>query len=63
MEVFSAPLYYRGFPKSLCTSANHVVCHGIPSNRILKENDILNIDITAIINDHYGDTSRMFFVR
>ena len=58
----SAPLYYRGFPKSICTSANHIVCHGIPSKKILKENDILNIDITAIINDHHGDTSRMFFV-
>ena len=58
----SAPLYYRGFPKSICTSANHIVCHGIPSKKILKENDILNIDVTAIINDHHGDTSRMFFV-
>ena len=59
---YSAPLYYRGFPKSICTSANHIVCHGIPSKKILKENDILNIDVTAIINDHHGDTSRMFFV-
>jgi methionyl aminopeptidase len=57
---YSAPLFYRGFKKSLCTSLNHVVCHGIPSDRILEENDILNIDVTAIIDDHHGDTSRMF---
>ena len=57
---YSAPLYYRGFTKSLCTSLNHVVCHGIPSDRILEENDILNIDVTAIVDDHHGDTSRMF---
>ena len=56
----SAPLFYRGYTKSLCTSLNHVVCHGIPSDRILEENDILNIDVTAIIDDHHGDTSRMF---
>tara|TARA_B100001167_G_scaffold189801_1_gene155206 strand:- start:666 stop:1439 length:774 start_codon:yes stop_codon:yes gene_type:complete len=59
---YSAPLYYRGFPKSICTSANHIVCHGIPSEKILKENDILNIDVTAIVDGHHGDTSRMFFV-
>ena len=59
---YSAPLYYRGFPKSICTSANHIVCHGIPSEKILKENDILNIDVTAIVDDHHGDTSRMFLV-
>ena len=59
----SAPLYYRGFAKSLCTSLNHVVCHGIPSkDRILEEGDALNIDVTAIINDHFGDTSRMFCI-
>ena len=58
----SAPLYYRGFKKSLCTSLNHVVCHGIPSDRILDEGDALNIDVTAIVNDYYGDTSRMFTV-
>ncbi len=58
----SAPLYYRGFTKSLCTSLNHVVCHGIPSERILEDEDILNIDVTAILNNHYGDTSRMFTV-
>ena len=58
----SAPLYYRGFTKSLCTSINHVVCHGIPSDRVLSEGDAINVDITAIVNDHYGDTSRMFCV-
>ena len=59
---YSAPQYYRGFKKSLCTSLNHVVCHGIPSDRILNDGDILNIDITAIVNNHYGDTSRMFSI-
>ena len=58
----SAPLYYRGFNKSLCTSLNHVVCHGIPSDRILDEGDIVNVDVTAIVNDYYGDTSRMFLL-
>ena len=58
----SAPLFYRGFQKSLCTSLNHVVCHGIPSDRILDDGDIINIDVTAIVNEHYGDTSRMFCV-
>ena len=60
---YSAPLYYRGFNKSLCTSLNHVVCHGIPSeDRILKDGDGVNVDVTAIINGHYGDTSRMFCI-
>ena len=59
---YSAPQYYRGFKKSLCTSLNHVVCHGIPSERILYDGDILNIDVTAIVNEHYGDTSRMFTI-
>ena len=59
---YSAPLFYRGFKKSLCTSLNHVVCHGIPSDRILEEGDFLNVDVTAIVNEHYGDTSRMFCV-
>ena len=59
---YSAPLYYRGYTKSLCTSLNHVVCHGIPSNRILNDGDAINVDVTAIINDHYGDTSRMFLI-
>ena len=58
----SAPLFYRGFQKSLCTSLNHVVCHGIPSNRILDEGDIINVDVTTIIEEHYGDTSRMFCI-
>ena len=60
---YSAPLYYRGFKKSLCTSLNHVVCHGIPSkDRILEEGDALNVDVTAIVEGYYGDTSRMFCV-
>ena len=59
---YSAPLNYRGFEKSLCTSLNHVICHGIPSERELEENDILNIDVTAIVDGYYGDTSRMFSV-
>ena len=60
---YSAPLNYRGFSKSLCTSLNHVVCHGIPSKeRILKDGDAVNVDITAIVNDYYGDTSRMFSI-
>tara|TARA_Y100001960_G_scaffold316254_1_gene382930 strand:- start:2104 stop:2874 length:771 start_codon:yes stop_codon:yes gene_type:complete len=58
----SAPLYYRGFKKSLCTSLNHVVCHGIPSDRILDEGDIVNVDVTAIVDEYYGDTSRMFTI-
>ena len=60
--AYSAPLFYRGFPKSSCTSANHVVCHGIPSDKILKEGDILNVDVTAYKNGWHGDTSRMFEV-
>jgi len=59
---YSAPLFYRGFPKSCCTSTNHVVCHGIPTSKYLNEGDILNIDVTAIVNDWHGDTSRMFFL-
>jgi methionyl aminopeptidase len=63
MDAIPAPLNYRGFPKSICTSPNHVVCHGIPSaNKILKNGDILNIDITVIKNGYHGDTSKMFFV-
>ena len=58
----SAPLYYRGFKKSLCTSLNHVVCHGIPSDRVLNEGDAVNIDVTALVNEYYGDTSRMFTI-
>ena len=59
---YSAPLFYRGFPKSTCTSVNHVVCHGIPTEKYLKEGDIVNIDVTAIVDGWHGDTSRMFFV-
>ncbi len=57
-----APLGYRGFPKSICTSVNHVVCHGIPGEKRLHEGDILNIDVTVILDDWHGDTSRMFFM-
>jgi methionyl aminopeptidase len=59
---YSAPQFYRGFKKSLCTSLNHVVCHGIPNDRILRDGDAINVDVTAIINEHYGDTSRMFCI-
>ena len=59
---YSAPLYYRGYTKSLCTSLNHVVCHGIPSDRILRDGDAINVDVTAIVDEHYGDTSRMFSI-
>ena len=58
--AYSAPLFYRGFPKSCCTSANHIVCHGIPSDKILKDGDILNVDVTAYKDGWHGDTSRMF---
>lgn len=57
-----APLGYRGFPKSICTSVNHVVCHGIPSEKKLKDGDIINIDVTVIVDGWHGDTSRMYFV-
>src|SRR5688500_16847496 len=57
-----APLNYRGFPKSICTSVNHVVCHGIPSDKKLKQGDIINIDVTVIKDGWHGDTSRMFAV-
>ena len=59
---YSAPLYYRGFEKSLCTSLNHVICHGIPGERILEEGDILNVDVTAVVDGFYGDTSRMYSI-
>ena len=61
-KAFSAPLYYRGFPKSCCTSTNHVVCHGIPSEKILNDGDIVNVDVTAVKDGWHGDTSRMFTV-
>jgi len=57
-----APLNYRGFPKSICTSINHVVCHGIPGPKILKSGDIINIDVTVVLDGWHGDTSRMFLV-
>ena len=59
-DAYSAPLFYRGFPKSCCTSSNHVVCHGIPSDKILRDGDIVNVDVTAYKNGWHGDTSRMF---
>ncbi|MBI1732852.1 MAG: type I methionyl aminopeptidase [Gammaproteobacteria bacterium] len=61
-QAVPAPLNYRGFPKSICTSVNHVVCHGIPGDRCLKDGDILNIDNTVIKDGYHGDTSRMFFI-
>jgi methionyl aminopeptidase len=61
-NAIPAPLNYRGFPKSICTSVNHVICHGIPSDKILKNGDILNIDVTVIVDGWHGDTSRMYFV-
>ncbi|RMH52719.1 MAG: type I methionyl aminopeptidase [Zetaproteobacteria bacterium] len=57
-----APLNYHGFPKSVCTSVNHVVCHGIPGKRVLRDGDIINVDVTTIIDGWHGDTSRTFFV-
>lgn len=57
-----APLHYKGFPKSICTSLNHVICHGIPKDRKLMDKDILNIDVTVILDGWHGDTSRMFTV-
>ena len=61
-NAIPAPLNYRGFPKSICTSVNHVICHGIPSEKTLKNGDILNIDVTVIVDGWHGDTSRMFLV-
>ena len=58
----SAPLFYRGFPKSCCTSVNHVICHGIPADKTLAEGDIINVDVTSYKNGWHGDTSRMFYV-
>jgi methionyl aminopeptidase len=57
-----APLYYRGFPKSVCTSINHVVCHGIPGPKKLVEGDIVNIDVTAVVDGWHGDTNRTYYV-
>jgi methionyl aminopeptidase len=61
-QAIPAPLNYRGFPKSICTSLNHQVCHGIPGERRLKNGDMLNIDITVIKDGFHGDTSKIFFV-
>jgi methionyl aminopeptidase len=61
-QAVPAPLNYHGFPKSICTSVNRVVCHGIPDGRTLKDGDIVNIDVTVIKNGFHGDTSRMFLV-
>jgi len=57
-----APLNYHGFPKSVCTSVNHVVCHGIPGNKTLVDGDIINVDVTSIINGWHGDNSKTFYV-
>ena len=62
LQAIPACLNYRGFPKSICTSVNHVVCHGIPGEKKLKDGDIINIDITVITDGYHGDTSKMFFV-
>jgi methionyl aminopeptidase len=61
-DAYPAPLNYNGFPKSICTSVNHVVCHGIPANKKLKKGDIINIDVTVIKDEYHGDTSKTFFV-
>jgi methionyl aminopeptidase len=61
-HAIPAPLNYHGFPKSICTSVNHVICHGIPNEKRLKNGDMVNIDITVIKDDYHGDTSKMFFV-
>lgn len=61
-QAYPAPLNYHGFPKSICTSINHVVCHGIPADRKLKDGDIINIDVTVLKDGYHGDTSKMFLV-
>ena len=61
-QAIPAPLNYKGFPKSICTSVNNVVCHGIPGQKVLKKGDIVNIDITVIKDGWHGDTSKMFYV-
>ena len=61
-RAIPAPLNYKGFPRSICTSVNHQVCHGIPGDKQLKKGDIVNIDVTVIKDGYHGDTSRMFFV-
>ncbi|MGB1297127.1 MAG: type I methionyl aminopeptidase [Psychrobium sp.] len=61
-DAIPAPLNYHGFPKSICTSVNHVICHGIPSDKKLKDGDIINVDVTVIKDGYHGDTSKMFVV-
>lgn len=61
-NAIPAPLNYHGFPKSICTSINHVVCHGIPGEKALKNGDIINIDVTVLKDGYHGDTSKMFFI-
>ncbi len=61
-KAVPAPLNYRGFPKSICTSVNHQVCHGIPGNKKLKNGDIINLDVTVIKDGYHGDSSMMFFI-
>ena len=61
-DACSAPLFYRGFPKSCCTSTNHTICHGIPGDKTLRDGDIVNVDVTTFKNGWHGDTSRMFYV-
>ena len=61
-KAIPAPLNYHGFPKSICTSVNHQVCHGIPSDKKLKKGDIVNVDITIIKDEYHGDTSKMFYI-
>lgn len=61
-DGISAPLNYRGYPKSICTSVNHVVCHGIPGDKVLNDGDVVNIDVTPIVEGWHGDSSRMFYV-
>jgi methionyl aminopeptidase len=61
-QAIPAPLNYHGFPKSICTSVNHVICHGIPADKKLKDGDIVNIDITVIKDEYHGDTSKMFYI-
>ena len=62
LKAIPAPLNYRGFPKSVCISINHVICHGIPGDKVLKKGDIANIDVTVIKDEFHGDTSKMFYV-
>lgn len=59
--AYPSPLNYRGFPKSICTSINHVVCHGIPGDRVLKDGDVMNIDVTVTLDGWFGDSSRMYY--